>query len=158
MNILKAGRYSKISLSRFNHSQKERGKLMVSTQHARIEARVSPQQKELFERAAEIHGVTLTDFAISTMHRAAFSSGKPPLGRDIQEQASQDIKRDLARVFVITAKDSNVVLAYYTLSVKELKLEQPPPETAKKAGKYGTVGVTLIGRLPVTEQCKGTAY
>lgn len=46
---------------------------MASPQHARIEARVSPEQKELFERAAAIEGVTLTDFAISTMHRAAIS-------------------------------------------------------------------------------------
>jgi uncharacterized protein (DUF1778 family) len=44
---------------------------MASPQHARIEARVSPEQKELFERAAAIQGVTLTDFAISSMHRAA---------------------------------------------------------------------------------------
>jgi uncharacterized protein (DUF1778 family) len=46
---------------------------MASPQHARIEARVSPKQKELFERAAAIEGVTLTDFAISTMNRAATS-------------------------------------------------------------------------------------
>jgi uncharacterized protein (DUF1778 family) len=46
---------------------------MASPQYARIEARVSPEQKELFERAAAIEGVTLTDFAISTMHRAATS-------------------------------------------------------------------------------------
>jgi uncharacterized protein (DUF1778 family) len=46
---------------------------MASPKHARIEARVSPEQKELFERAAAIEGVTLTDFAISTMHRAATS-------------------------------------------------------------------------------------
>lgn len=44
---------------------------MASPQHARIEARVSPKQKQLFERAAAIEGVTLTDFAISSMHRAA---------------------------------------------------------------------------------------
>jgi uncharacterized protein (DUF1778 family) len=54
------------------YSEKE-GPFMASPQHARIEARVSPEQKELFERAAAIEGVTLTDFAISTMHRAATS-------------------------------------------------------------------------------------
>lgn len=37
----------------------------------RIEARVSPEQKQLFERAAEVSGITLTDFAISSMQRAA---------------------------------------------------------------------------------------
>jgi uncharacterized protein (DUF1778 family) len=44
---------------------------MAAPQQARIEARVSPKQKRLFERAAEIEGVTLTDFVISSMQRAA---------------------------------------------------------------------------------------
>jgi uncharacterized protein (DUF1778 family) len=55
------------------YSKRRRVRFMASPQHARIEARVSPEQKELFERAAAIEGVTLTDFAISTMHRAATS-------------------------------------------------------------------------------------
>jgi uncharacterized protein (DUF1778 family) len=38
---------------------------------ARIEARVSAEQKRTFERAAEIEGVTLTDFVISSAQRAA---------------------------------------------------------------------------------------
>ncbi len=42
-----------------------------SRRSARIEARVSSEQKRLFERAAEVEGVTLTDFAVSSMHRAA---------------------------------------------------------------------------------------
>ncbi len=46
---------------------------MAAPQQARIEARVSAKQKRLFERAAEIEGVTLTDFAITSMQRAATS-------------------------------------------------------------------------------------
>lgn len=46
---------------------------MAARQQARIEARVSPKQKRLFERAAAIEGITLTDFAISSMQRAATS-------------------------------------------------------------------------------------
>jgi uncharacterized protein (DUF1778 family) len=46
---------------------------MAAPKEARIEARVSPKQKRLFERAAELEGVTLTDFAISSMQRAASS-------------------------------------------------------------------------------------
>ena len=42
-----------------------------SDRTARIEARISPEQKQTFERAAEIEGVTLTDFAVSSMQRAA---------------------------------------------------------------------------------------
>jgi len=44
---------------------------MAAPKEARIEARVSPRQKRLFERAAELEGVTLTDFAIASMQRAA---------------------------------------------------------------------------------------
>jgi predicted GNAT family N-acyltransferase len=47
-------------------------------------------------------------------------------------------------------------LAYYALSSRELKLEQLPAEIAKKAGKYGYVGGTLLGRMAVAEKCKGT--
>jgi len=89
--------------------------------------------------------------------RAAFSCGNPVLDRYLREQASQDVKRGLASVFIVTAKDDpKTILAYYTLSSRELKLEQLPPEIAKKAGKYGRVGVTLLGRMAVAEQCKGT--
>ena len=89
--------------------------------------------------------------------RAAFSCGDSSLDRYIREQASQDVKRGLASVFVITAKDDpKQILAYYTLSSRELKLDQLPEEIAKKAGKYGHVGVTLLGRMAVAEKSKGT--
>jgi predicted GNAT family N-acyltransferase len=88
--------------------------------------------------------------------RAAFSCGNAALDRYIREQASQDVKRRLASVFVITAKGGpESVLAYYTLSSRELRIEQLPPEISKKAGKYGRVGVTLLGRMAVAEKCKG---
>ncbi len=89
--------------------------------------------------------------------RATFSCGQADLDRYIREQASQDAKRGLASVFVVTAKDDpKQILAYYTLSSRELKLEQLPEEIAKKAGKYGRVGVTLLGRMAVAENYQGT--
>ena len=89
--------------------------------------------------------------------RTVFSCGNASLDRYIREQASQDVKRGLASVFVITAKDEpKQILAYYTLSSRELKLDQLPEEIAKKAGRYGQVGVTLLGRMAVAEKYKGT--
>jgi predicted GNAT family N-acyltransferase len=89
--------------------------------------------------------------------RAAFSCGNASLDRYTREQASQDVKRGLASVFVITAKDARKqILAYYTLSSRELRLDQLPKEIAKKAGKYGHVGMTLLGRMAVAEKYKGT--
>jgi uncharacterized protein (DUF1778 family) len=37
----------------------------------RLEARISKEQKELFQRAADIQGRTLTDFVISSLQEAA---------------------------------------------------------------------------------------
>lgn len=37
----------------------------------RLEARVSREQKALFQRAAELQGRTLTDFVIGSLHEAA---------------------------------------------------------------------------------------
>jgi len=65
---------------------------MAAPQQARIEARVSAKQKRLFERAAEIEGVTLTDFAISSMQRAATSA--------IQEYARIKLSERNQRAFV----------------------------------------------------------
>jgi uncharacterized protein (DUF1778 family) len=65
---------------------------MAAPQQARIEARVSAQQKRLFERAAEIEGVTLTDFAISSMQRAAT--------RVVEEYARMELSQRNQRAFV----------------------------------------------------------
>jgi uncharacterized protein (DUF1778 family) len=37
----------------------------------RLEARVSREQKDLFQRAAELQGRTLTDFVVASAHQAA---------------------------------------------------------------------------------------
>jgi uncharacterized protein (DUF1778 family) len=65
---------------------------MPSPQQARIEARVSSKQKRLFERAAAIEGVTLTDFAISSMQQAAT--------RAIQQHATMELSERNQRAFV----------------------------------------------------------
>lgn len=88
--------------------------------------------------------------------RAAFSCGKEALDTYIREQATQDIRRKLATVFVIASVGApKTVLAYYTLSSRELPLKQIPAEIAKKAGKYSSVPVTLLGRLAIDKNCQG---
>ena len=41
------------------------------TKSERLEARVTPQQKELFQHAAELRGLSLTDFLIMSAQSAA---------------------------------------------------------------------------------------
>lgn len=49
------------------------GKSTVKTRDERLEARISSDQKALFQRAAELQGRTLTDFVIASVHDAAVS-------------------------------------------------------------------------------------
>lgn len=88
--------------------------------------------------------------------RAAFSCGYKELDDYIRHQASQDFKRNLAAVFVIVRNDNaQTVIGYYTLSSRHLQFEQLPEQIAKKAGKYNTVGVTLLGRMAVDSSQQG---
>jgi len=43
------------------------------SQNSRLEARVHPNLKKLFVRAAKIHGVSLTDFLVTTAKKEAES-------------------------------------------------------------------------------------
>lgn len=70
---------------------------MPSPRQARIEARVSRKQKRLFERAAAIEGVTLTDFAISSMQRAAASA--------VQEHTRIELSERNQRAFAEALKN-----------------------------------------------------
>lgn len=90
--------------------------------------------------------------------RAAFSCGYPELDEYIRHRASQDVKRNLAAVFVLIHNDDpKKVVGYYTLSSQHLQLGQIPAEIAKRLGKYRSVGVTLLGRMAVdsTQQGQG---
>ncbi|BAZ11879.1 hypothetical protein NIES4071_37050 [Calothrix sp. NIES-4071] len=44
----------------------------ISQQTARLEARVNPEIKALWQKAADLQGVTLTDFVISSVQQAAY--------------------------------------------------------------------------------------
>ncbi len=46
-------------------------KTTAKTRDERLEARISRDQKALFQRAAELQGRTLTDFVIASVHEAA---------------------------------------------------------------------------------------
>lgn len=41
---------------------------------ARLEARISPEIKSLLQKAADLEGITLTDFAIASLQEAAIAT------------------------------------------------------------------------------------
>jgi predicted GNAT family N-acyltransferase len=78
--------------------------------------------------------------------RAAFSCGVAALDRHLKTQAGQDMKKNLAAVYV-AAPDGKTIAGYYTLSAYSVRLDSIPEEIAKKLTKMPEVPSTLIGRL-----------
>ena len=89
-------------------------------------------------------------------NRAAFSCEHEALNTYIQRQASLDIKKHVAAVFVLTA-DSKTIAGYYTLSQYALDSSSVPEETMRSLGlpKYKDPPATLLGRLARSLSFKG---
>lgn len=90
----------------------------------------------------------------SKHNRSHFSCGNGALDRYLKKQASQDIKRKLAKVFVACQPRSSNVLGYYTLSAASFNKGSLPLEKGKKL-PYADVPAVLIGRLAVDQTWQG---
>src|ERR1700730_14382288 len=79
--------------------------------------------------------------------REAFSCGKEPLDRYLTQQASQDLKRHLATIYVLCEPPSRTVLGYYTLSALSVTPQDLPAALARKLPRYPLLPAILIGRI-----------
>lgn len=92
------------------------------------------------------------DAAVDT---TGFCCGQHALDEYIRRYASQDVRRDLARVFVVVPEDDVHHLAgYFTLSAGSVSCSDLPTALARKLPRY-PVPVALIGRLAVDEKFQG---
>lgn len=86
--------------------------------------------------------------------RAGFTSGAPDLDRYIRELASQDVRRDVARVFVALHEGSPAVQGFYSLGASSFAREKLVAEQARRLPHY-PVPAALLGRLAVDEGMQG---
>ncbi len=87
----------------------------------------------------------------SEQDKSSFSCGVEALDRYLKQQASQDIKRHLAQVFVVVSKETPQTIAgFYTLSATSMRAVSMPKELARKFPRY-PLPAALIGRLAVAE-------
>ena len=86
--------------------------------------------------------------------RAGFSCGQPDLDEWFRLRASQDEKRNIARVFVAVTAELGVV-GFYSLSSLSLSLEHLPEQVARKLPRYDAIPAALIGRLARDERVRG---
>lgn len=94
---------------------------------------------------------------LGTSHdRAAFCCGVPELDAYLQRQASQDLKRNLAAVFVLTS-DSKAVAGFYTFSAHSIQAAELPQDLARKLPRF-PLPVTLLGRMAVAQALQGQGW
>jgi predicted GNAT family N-acyltransferase len=89
-------------------------------------------------------------------NRTAFSCEHEALVQYLKQQASQDIQRRVAAVFVLT-RDGSRIAGYYTLSQYAVRLSSVPDEIIKRFNlpHYQELPATLLGRLARDLDFKG---
>lgn len=88
------------------------------------------------------------------LNKSNFDCCVDELNKYLQRYASQDIKRRIARVFVICPDNSKDIIGFYSLSASSIKVTSLPSQLAKKLPKY-PVPVSLLGRLAVDKNYQG---
>lgn len=91
----------------------------------------------------------------SAVDIASFRCGQPLLDEYIRRYASQDVRRNVARVFIATPEqDSHRLAGFFSLSAGSVNCSDLPEPLAKKLPRY-PVPVALIGRLAVSTDFQG---
>jgi GNAT superfamily N-acetyltransferase len=91
----------------------------------------------------------------ASINTADFQCGSEPLNDYIRRYASQDVRKNVARVFVATPEDDLKQLAgFFTLSAGSVSCSSLPESLAKKLPRY-PIPVALIGRLAVDNKFQG---
>lgn len=86
--------------------------------------------------------------------REGFDCGEPALNDYLYRQATQDMRREVSRVYVARERSSSSVLGYYTLSAASFGRKNLPEKEAKRLPHY-PVPAALLGRLAVDRSCQG---
>lgn len=85
----------------------------------------------------------------SKHQRASFCCGIDSLDNYFRKQASQDLKRKIATVFVLVDSPDTEVIAYYSLSAYTVEIIELENSLAKSLPRYPLLPATLLGRLAV---------
>jgi hypothetical protein len=90
--------------------------------------------------------------------RSNFCCGENSLDNYLRKQASQNLKKRVATVFVLIDDPEFQVLAYYTLSTYTINITVLDEAFAKRLPRYPLLPATLLGRLAVGDRQKGQGF
>lgn len=87
--------------------------------------------------------------------RSGFDCGKSQLDEFLKTQATQYQKKNLARTFVATPRESAAAAGYYSLSAGRVEYEDLPDKAVKGLRPTAKIGVVLLARLAVDRRAQG---
>ena len=91
----------------------------------------------------------------AAINAASFRCGHEPLDDYIQRYASQDVRRNITRVFIATPdNDPQQLAGFFTLCAGSVSCSSIPASLARKLPRY-PLPVALIGRLAVDKKSQG---
>jgi GNAT superfamily N-acetyltransferase len=90
--------------------------------------------------------------------RTTFDCGVEALDRYVRQQAGQDVRNNLAAVFLLVDVDAGSIVGYYTLSATAIQATSLPPEVTKRLARYPVLPAVLLGRLAVDRRYQGRGF
>lgn len=88
-------------------------------------------------------------------NRGDFSCGKKSLDDYLQSRASQDMKRNLAAVFILEGESVDDIAGFYALSSLSIEAGDLTELSAKGLPTARPVPCTLLGQFAIHEKWKG---
>lgn len=88
--------------------------------------------------------------------RSKFDCGNEVLNRYLVQQATQDIRRNLAQIYVMITGD-NVVIGYYTINASMIEYTNLPESARKNLPRY-PIPASLIGRFAIDKHYQGQGF
>ena len=87
--------------------------------------------------------------------RAAFSCTVAPLDTYLHERASQDVKRNVAVVYVMAEEGTARIIGYSSLCTCSIETTHLPESLTKNLPRYDALPGMLLGRLAVDARYQG---
>lgn len=91
-------------------------------------------------------------------NRSSFNCGRDSLDKYIRQQASQDLKKRVASVFVLIDDSNTNIIGYYTLSAYTIEITEMSEKFTKHLPRYPLLPATLLGRLAVDNNYQGKNF
>jgi predicted GNAT family N-acyltransferase len=87
--------------------------------------------------------------------RSRFFSGVEALDVYLRQTAGQDLKRNVASVFVAVDSKTDEICGYYTLATGSIPYVSIPSEERKQLPEYDSLPAIRLGILAIDKSCQG---